>query len=358
MSRFALSKLIAIACLAGALLAPAARAQGPDFRPDGPLFSAEQIRQGISMTSADCAAYRSTVYVVAEGTGLCFRYYLSMAGGQSSDAVYFLQGDHPDDNLAYDPAALDRTAEGMSRGYRRPAVYLARMGTDGSSGWHRYRRTWLEVEATHLAIDAINARHGFRSIHVMGQSGGGHLTGALVGTRGNIGCAVPGSGRLAFDQAYEAHQARRPLYQRHYSPDTALSEVVRHSWTTRILVVTDPNDRRVPAHMQIGFVRSVQQAGGRISQFFIAATDELHHGATPYVRKAMAGCLAGRSDTEIAGSLDRMSQERWAAKATQPQPWMARPAVVPAPAPLPSTGPATRPRYGAMIAGPGTLALR
>lgn len=364
MKRRIVQKLGSLVCLAGILLAAhGAQAQAPSYQaayqPDGPLFSPEQMRQGISMTTQECAAYRSTVYVVASGVGLCFRYYLSTAGGQSSDVVYFLQGDHPDDKLAYDPEKLDRTAETMSRSYRRPAVYLARMGTDGSSGSHRYRRTWFEVEATHLAIDAINARHGFQSIHVMGQSGGGHLTGALVGTRADIGCAVPGSGRLAFDRNYEARQARRPSHQRHYSPDTALAEVVRHSWTTRILVVTDPADRRVPSHMQTGFVQEVQQAGGRISQFFIAATDDLRHGSTPYVRKAMAGCLGGKSDAEITAALDQMSRERWAAKIAGAQ----RPAAAPGPMqslpnpPLPQTGPASRYVPGpAVAAGPAILA--
>jgi hypothetical protein len=305
-----------IALLIGCALGPPVQAQGPmqPLRPDGPLFTPEDMRRGIAMTERDCAAYSSTVYVVASGTGLCFRYYLSTSGGSGAEVVYFLQGDHPDDKLAYNPTELGRAAERMSIGYRRPAVYLARMGTDGSSGSERNRRTWLEVEATHLAIDAINARHGFRMIHVMGQSGGGHLTGSLVGTRRDIGCAIPGSGRLAFDQDYADRQARRPPEARHYSPDTALGAVVGNSARTRILVVTDPHDRRVPAHMQTGFVQAVQQGGGRIAQFFVAATDPLSHGVTPYVRRAMAGCLAGRSDDEIRASLDQMSRERWAAK--------------------------------------------
>lgn len=360
MARFTKLALRFIAGLGSALLISfAAQAQQqPDARPDGPLFTPEQMKQGIVMTARDCAAYRATVYVVATGTGLCFRYYLSTAGGDSADAVYFLQGDQPDDQLAYDPAALDRIAETMSKGYRRPAIYLARMGTDGSSGSQRNRRTWLEVAATHLAIDAINARHGFRMVHVMGQSGGGHLTAALVGTRTDVGCAVPGSGRLAFDQEYLARQAKRPFEQRHYSPDSALPQVVVNSHRTRILVVTDPNDQRVPAHMQTGFVRAVSQAGGRIAQFFVTATDELSHGAVVYTRKAMAGCLAGKPDGEIAATLDQMSRERWAAKivaksaaAEQSGP------RAPAPhQPPPPFGAGARPAFGQVMV-PGPMAM-
>lgn len=356
MARRIVGKLTVLAAIL--LAAHGARAQA--LMPDGPLFTPEQMRRGIAMSRAECAAYRSTVFVVASGMELCFRYYLSTGGGQSDEVVYFLQGDHPADKLAYDPASLDRHAQAMSRGYRRPAIYLARMGTDGSSGWHGYRRTWLEVEATHLAIDAINARHGFRTIHVMGQSGGGHLTGALVGTRGDIGCAVPGSGRLAFDRDYEAHQARQPLYRQHYSPDSALAQIVEHSRRTRILVVTDPNDRRVPPHMQTGFVHEVRQAGGRIAQFFVTATDPLSHGSTPYIRKAMAGCLTGKPDGEIAGMLDRLSRDRMATKSAQVEPatGSASPPGMPHSPPLPRTGPATRAAMGPIIAGTPMPALR
>lgn len=346
MSRFGLRTLSALACLAGSLLA----SNASWAQPDGPLFTPEEMKQGIVMTGRDCAAYRSTVHVVASGVGLCFRYHLSTAGGRSDDVVYFLQGDHAVDKLAYDPAELDRTAEKLSTGYRRPAIYLARMGTDGSSGSARYRRTWLEVEATHLAIDAINARHGFRGIHLMGQSGGAHLTGALVGTRTDIGCAVPGSGRLAFDEQYRAAQAGRPQHERHYSPDTALAEVVQNSHEARILVVTDPNDQRVPSHMQTDFVRKVQHAGGRIAQFFVTATDPLNHGAVPYVRRAMAGCLAGRSDEEIGASLDRLSRERLAAKAAARQAAAQGTGTPPPPPPGAFPGPGGQPPHGPAIA--------
>lgn len=289
-------------------------AQPYSAQPDGPVFSPDQIAKGITMSAAECAVYRSTVYVTAEGTGVCFRYYLSTAGGASNQVVYFLSGDKNRKTFAFDPAKLDSKAASMSTEYHIPAIYLARMGLDGSSGLHRrYRRTWFEVEATHLAIDAINARYGFRMIHVMGQSGGGHLTGSLVGTRADIGCAVPGSGRLAFDSQYVSRQARRAPELRHYNPHDNLAQVVRHSMTERILVVTDPNDNRVPAHMQTPFVRDVQMAGGRIAQIFVTATDPLSHGATPYTREVMAACLSGRSDTEITATVIRLSEKRWTA---------------------------------------------
>ncbi len=158
-------------CLVALLsVATSVVAQPADGRPDGPVFTPEQMTAGITMTAEECSVFRSTVYVMVQGTGLCFRYYLSTAGGDAAQAVYVLDGDKSEENRAFDPATFDRRAALLSNEYRRPVVLFARMGLDGSSGNHRYRRTWFEVEATHRAIDAINARHGFRAVHLIGQA--------------------------------------------------------------------------------------------------------------------------------------------------------------------------------------------
>jgi len=68
------------------------------------------------------------------------------------------------------------------------------MGLDGSSGYHTQRRTKLELMITNAAIEAIKARHGFTSINIFGQSGGGTLVGSAIPLRYDINCAVPGSG--------------------------------------------------------------------------------------------------------------------------------------------------------------------
>lgn len=298
------------ACIAAMALAAGSSAWAqprPAAMPDGPDFSPEQIQRGIELSPQQCAAYALTVFVEEQGVGVCFRYYISNAGGNAAEAVYWLSGDKSGPSSAYDPAALERTAVQMSQRYRRPAVYLARVGLDGSSGWHGWRRTFFEVMATNRAIDAINIRYGFRMVHVMGQSGGGHLTGSLIGLRRDIGCAVPGAGRLAFDERYRAGQMRRQPGLQHYDPATRIREVALQSRTTRILVVTDPNDRRVQLHFQSGFVAGVQRLGGRITQFFVGATDELSHAVSLYTREAMAGCLTGASDAEIEATLQRLN---------------------------------------------------
>ena len=67
---------------------------------------------------------------------------------------------------------LARMAEQLSRQYKVPAIYLARVGIDGSSGDHRIRHTVLELNVTSAALDAIKQRHRFEGFHFIGQSGG------------------------------------------------------------------------------------------------------------------------------------------------------------------------------------------
>ncbi len=318
---YRIAAYLALALVAGSAASRAAAEVAPEAV-DGPVFTYQQIASGIVMTARDCATYRRMVYVVVQGVGLCFRYHLSTTGGPSNEATYSLSGDVSGASAAYTPGQQDRAAEVMSRRYGMPAVYLARMGMDGSSGWHiRNRRTWFEVEATNLAINAINARHGFLNVHIMGHSGGGHLVASLLGIRRDLRCVLIGSGFVAFPADYAARQARKDPARRHYDPRSALPMIVRNSLQARIIVLTDPKDRLAPPNEQTPFVRDVRQTGGRIAQFFFTAGDADHHGSRLYMRAAMDGCIRGVSDQEIEIAVARLSEatERERTAAGQPQ---------------------------------------
>jgi hypothetical protein len=84
-------------------------------------------------------------------------------------------------------------ARDISRTTGTTAIFLARMGIDGSSGSHRERRTMLELRVMNAALDALKRRHGYEGFHLVGQSGGSTLIGGILALRDDIGCAVPGS---------------------------------------------------------------------------------------------------------------------------------------------------------------------
>jgi hypothetical protein len=312
---------------------------------DPSLLDPAAMVRGVSMTQAQCATLPTAVWVRAMGRHFCIRYYVSNAGGTGIRPIVFMQGDKrwrydrrsrsfilPPDSRPIDPASFTRLADAFSRRGGTTAIYLARMGVDGSSGHHVDRHTVLELQVMNAALEAIRRRHGFDGFHLVGQSGGASLIGGLLGLRHDIGCAVPGAGRLArLNTRPPAADPARRLFE----PLDGIPAIVRSQ--ARILVVTDPQDVRVPYRHQATFVEELRRAGGRAEHYFIEATDENHHATVPYTLAAVAACVRGATQAEISALLARIVARRLEARARVQE----RPRSVP-PAP-PQQRPRPRP---------------
>jgi hypothetical protein len=277
---------------------------------------------GAVMTQAQCAAIPEAVWVGAFGRSFCIRYYLSTAGGEGKKPVVFLQGDflenkeeNTDDIVAF--------AARISRQMNTTAIYLARLGREGSSGSHDFRHSFLELDVTNAALDAIKKKYKFEGFNVYGHSGGAILVGGLLHLRNDLGCAIAADGRLEGTRKAKL-------------PDPALRDFSVTDWVTgiaqdrsaRIIVVTDPQDRPVPIHEQLPFVEKLRKAGGKAEIFFVdAGGDEHadHHFTTPYADLIMHDCLRGASYDEIAVDVakfvaDRLARLLSAAKAKETNP--------------------------------------
>src|SRR4051794_35449096 len=173
------------------------------------IIKKEDLLRGITMTAAQCAQNPQTVWVKAYGRNFCVRYYMSTAGGEGLRPAAFLQGDQlgeldpktwtwkdVSEAKDVDTTNLMEMAHSFSKMVKTTAIYLARIGVDGTSGNHVARKTLLELHLMNAALDAIKRRHGFEGFHLGGQSGGATLVGALIRLRSDVACAVPGSGRL------------------------------------------------------------------------------------------------------------------------------------------------------------------
>jgi hypothetical protein len=310
---------------AARLLAAAAMAVTAALPANADIIPTADMQRGVRITQTQCAALSSAVWLNVMGREFCTRYYLSAAGGEGARPVVFLQGDRLGRlNLKtgeYDPSRrndkdvdtddLARMAEQLSRQYKVPAIYLARVGIDGSSGDHRIRHTVLELNVTSAALDAIKQRHRFEGFHFIGQSGGALLAGGMLALRGDIGCAVIGSGRLASEKPPRRSSDPAADY---YNVADAIPLIMQKR-TTRILVVTDPADKKVPEPTQTNFVRMLRQAGGQADQFLVQALDDDRHGVVAYARTALAGCLRGAKSDDITQRIERQVQFRLAAKA-------------------------------------------
>jgi pimeloyl-ACP methyl ester carboxylesterase len=227
------------------------------------------------------------------------RYYLSTAGGDGMRPVVFLQGDWPGPPKDEATDDLMKFADRISKIVKLPAIYLARMGRDGSSGSHALRHRKLELLITNTALEAIKQRHHFEGFHLYGHSGGGTLTAALLGLRNDIACAVPADGELDTP----ARKAADPA-QEIYNVADQIPAIARNR-AARILVVTDPADKVVRLEWQLPFVEKLRKAGGKAEIYFVdtGGDDAEHHFTTPEADLVMRDCVRGANDGEIAADV-------------------------------------------------------
>jgi hypothetical protein len=282
--------------LAGALLAATGAA--------AEIFKKADLLRGATITHAQCDATPQTLWLNVHGRDFCVRYYLSTTGGEGPRPVVFLQGDQlgkinlktwtwMDTSEAKDVDTDDimKIVDAFSKMTKTTAIYLARIGVDGTSGNHMSRKTVLELELMNAALDAIKQRHGFEGFHLAGQSGGSRIVGGLIGLRRDIGCAVLGSPDVRLpDSAKATNDPGRTYFD--------ISQLAQNR-SVRLFVVTDKMDKRVPVALQTGFIDRLHRAGHQDRQFFVEAIDAIRHGVLVYTELVIAGCVLGRSDEEI-----------------------------------------------------------
>jgi hypothetical protein len=274
------------------------------------IIKVEDMARGITMTREQCAAILEAVWVNVLGRDYCVRYYMSTAGGEGRRPVVFLQGDQlgrlngrdgtwvdTSQSRDVDTSDLMRTADGFSRMARTTAIYLARIGVDGSSGSHVSRKTVLERELMNAALDAIKKRYQLDGFHLAGQSGGSTILVGLLAQRTDIGCAVSGAGHIL--TGVVANSAASPD-RRYFDPSAGIAEIRRNHPNTRFFFVTDPEDTRAPARTQNRFIQNFRLAGGQAEQLVVLAIDENRHGVLEYTRLVTAGCVLGKSNADIA----------------------------------------------------------
>jgi dienelactone hydrolase len=312
------ARRVAVATLALLLGAATAKAD---------MVSVSEMLRGVSKTRAQCNATPQAVWVSAMGRNFCMRYYLAKSGTGGGKPVVFLQGDRlgvlnlrtgafavPDSERDINTDDLVKVALSLSKQTKDTALYLARVGLEGSSGDHRMRHSVLELNATNAALEAIKKRYKYDGFHLLGQSGGAHLVAGLLGLRDDIGCAVIGSGPLA--PTRRVGYGDDPALE-HFNPANNLPAILRNH-TGRIIVITDTADKKVSADKQALFVRTLQLAGRPVEHYFVQALDENHHGVVAYSRLAMTNCLKGAKPEEIAAEVEKLVQTRVAANRQKP----------------------------------------
>ena len=119
-----------------------------------------------------------------------------------------------------------------------------------------------EVALVDAALTRLKQRFGWRTLNLVGQSGGGHLVAALIARRSDIDCAVIASGNTAVAQRNREHGWTTDItgHADFLDPIDHVADVARHPPST-LIVLTDPQDARVSASVQTAYVEALRAAG-------------------------------------------------------------------------------------------------
>jgi dienelactone hydrolase len=285
----------------------------PTSPPDAaepPMYTDGAVLRGVTVSEAQCRQLALAVWVKVDGRGFCVRYFMSTAGGNKDAALVFFNGDilstrGGKPTLA--PGATNLTAGGLerfarvwSRLYKGPYLEIGRLGTLGSTGNHlRDRRTLLEVRVAAAALDALKARYGFKRFNVVGQSGGGHTVMALAQMREDLGCVVAASGGISVKSA--ARDLGLNIGTKIASSYDPIEFVagMHHRPGRRMIVMSDPDDKRVSYRSQREFVERVKAKGLAVLQVTAAAGDKDFHGLGAQAQRLAIDCANEVDDADL-----------------------------------------------------------
>lgn len=275
-------------------------------RADGALFTADDVLKGVA--PGDCQG-PNYIRVAVDGQDDCLRFYGAQAEAADRPPLVFLEGDvisvaqpRTDPPVwqvgefykQLNPKLMQSEAEHYSAATARTFVNLARPGIFGSSGHHLERRRPREVALVDAALNTLKARFGWARIDLAGFSGGGHLVGALLARRDDIGCAVIASGNVAVRQRGTARGLSTDVtgYADFVDPIDHAAEIGRRH-PKRVVFLTDPSDRVVEARFQNAFAAALRMAGVIVEQRSVFAADPGHHNLRSAAIIAGLACTDG-----------------------------------------------------------------
>jgi len=272
-------------------------------------FSEEAIRRGVKATKAQCDRLEDAVWVSTPDHGEeCLKYW---AAGFPSDAagraVVFFHGDvwlgpgrTTRDYQRTTNLAIQRGAERWASLIEAPYVFFARPGAFGSSGDHMQRRRAGESVLISAALDQIKARLKIREFVIAGQSGGGHVTSALLTRRADIVCAVPTSAPSSPRVRWLHKGLKRDTtgYADSYEPSEHLRKEGVHD-KLRVFVLGDPADANVVWPSQTVMADRLNAVGIPVETLAAKGTGPDSHSLSDSARIVAGWCYKGLPTGEI-----------------------------------------------------------
>lgn len=284
----------------------------------------EFVLSGATMTEQECNGVPETVWAVITGKGDCIRYYSAgLKEERNETVIIYFHGDRLERHHGRDyalttghtvigygdnaPEKLRRAMQSLSSRHHVPAIFIGRPGVYGSSGDHKARRSDREVNLMASALQKIKERHNIGKFVLAGQSGGGHITAAMITRRRDVACAVITSGSTALRARMEMNS--RPVdvtgQKIFYDPIDHVAEIPKDTGL-RIFVAGDPRDKGVPFVLQQKYFETLKRQ--KLEAYLLQgrASDPLFHGLAPMGQEMAGLCAEGRPSEEI---IQRMKKD-------------------------------------------------
>jgi pimeloyl-ACP methyl ester carboxylesterase len=266
------------------------------------------LTRGVVVSESQCKSLSYAAWVRVDGTGYCVRYWISTAGGAKDEAVVFVHGDLGDSKAPSNlnrysalmtAGRMQRDVQRWSRVYGGPYIAIGRLGAYGSSGDHRKRRSLLEIRVVSAALEELKARHGFRRLHLAGQSGGAHTVAGLAQTRADVGCAVMASGAISVKtRARDLGRTIDAGIKAAYDPVDHV-KAMQQQEGRRMIVMSDPDDQNASYRSQREFVERVRTRNLPILHVSADSGAENFHGLHNESQSMAIDCAKNMDDDAL-----------------------------------------------------------
>jgi hypothetical protein len=176
---------------------------------DDQAFNPFEALNGSYASAASCATVPHGLWIEIDGKGDCIRYYpQALAEGENRTVLVYFGGDVmlrnskgvrfiTDSYLRQSPATIAAEMADWARQAGRPAIFMARPGIYGSSGYHNKRRHPREIVLMDRALDQIKQEHKIPTFILVGHSPGGQIVAGLLNRRSDVSAAVISSGLVS-----------------------------------------------------------------------------------------------------------------------------------------------------------------
>jgi pimeloyl-ACP methyl ester carboxylesterase len=204
------------------------------------------------------------------------------------------------DYLGSSQTRQQQEAERWSKRLGLPYIAIGRPGTYGSSGDHMQRRRPAESALVSAMLDRLKERHGIEEFVLAGQSGGGHLTSALLTLRADIVCAVPTSAPSSPRIRWEMMGRSRDttMYTDSYEPWRHVDAGRMHP-RLRVFVLGDPHDNNVFWASQTVMADALADAGIAVQVLHGEGSGPESHGLSNSARRVASWCAKGMATRDM-----------------------------------------------------------